>query len=121
MKNTAQSFVRAARRGIARPRRYPVCDKPRSVQKANSYQLLHTLGSSSLVQCRLHTGRTHQIRVHMKHIGHPLLGDSTYGRPARQQEVPRVMLHAHQLAFTHPALLKRMQFTAKQTDANLRR
>lgn len=90
-----------------------VLPPPAGKHAVTDYQMLHTLGSSSLVQCRLHTGRTHQIRVHMKHIGHPLLGDSTYGRPARQQEVPRVMLHAHQLAFTHPALLKRMQFTAE--------
>lgn len=76
------------------------------------YKLLHTLGSSSLVECHLHTGRTHQIRVHMKHLGHPLLGDATYGRPSRQQDVPRVMLHAWKLGFTHPVTSQRMNFVA---------
>jgi 23S rRNA pseudouridine1911/1915/1917 synthase len=76
------------------------------------FRLLNSLGLSSLVECHLHTGRTHQIRVHMKHLGHPLLGDATYGRPARQQDVPRVMLHAWKLSITHPATQQRMNFLA---------
>ncbi len=76
------------------------------------YRVLNTLGMSSLVECTLHSGRTHQIRVHMKHLGHPLLGDATYGRPSRQQDVPRVMLHARLLGFTHPATGERMTFQA---------
>lgn len=67
---------------------------------------------ASLLGLRIHTGRTHQIRVHMKHIGHPLLGDTLYGyRPGRLSgiggeealPVPRVMLHAARLEFRHPA------------------
>ncbi len=58
------------------------------------------------VRCRLHTGRTHQIRVHWSDAGHPLLGDATYGfSPLRWQpviEIPRVMLHAAHLGFHHP-------------------
>ena len=76
------------------------------------YRLLRSLGMSSLVECHLHTGRTHQIRVHMKHLGHPLLGDATYGRPARQQDVPRVMLHAWKLSIDHPATGERLHFSA---------
>lgn len=59
---------------------------------------------AALVRCRIHTGRTHQIRVHFKSLGHPLLGDETYGwkRDARLPEPPRVMLHAEHLVFTHP-------------------
>ncbi len=76
------------------------------------YRLLRSLGMSSLVECHLHTGRTHQIRVHLKHLGHPLLGDATYGRPARQQEVPRVMLHAWKLSITHPVTQERLNFQA---------
>jgi 23S rRNA pseudouridine1911/1915/1917 synthase len=56
-----------------------------------------TLGT--LVECTLHTGRTHQIRVHLKHLGHPLLGDEVYGRRAG---FARQMLHAWQLGFVHP-------------------
>lgn len=62
-------------------------------------------GAAALVRCRIHTGRTHQIRVHLKSIGHPILGDSTYGwKPAPQLPVPpRVMLHAERLVFAHPS------------------
>ena len=59
---------------------------------------------SSLVMCTLHTGRTHQIRVHMLHLGHPLIGDPIYAHPQRQKAKPgRLMLHAWRLAFNHPA------------------
>ncbi len=58
---------------------------------------------SSLVMCTLHTGRTHQIRVHMLHLGHPLIGDPIYAHPLRQKAKPgRLMLHAWRLAFNHP-------------------
>jgi 23S rRNA pseudouridine1911/1915/1917 synthase len=54
--------------------------------------------------CTLHTGRTHQIRVHMLHLGHPLIGDPIYAHPQRQKARPgRLMLHAWRLAFNHPA------------------
>lgn len=69
---------------------------------------------AALVRCRIHTGRTHQIRVHMKSIGHPLLGDETYGwkQVAKQPKVDRVMLHAEHLVFTHPVTLKPMDLRA---------
>ncbi len=58
---------------------------------------------SSLVMCTLHTGRTHQIRVHMLHLGHPLIGDPIYAHPQRQKAKPgRLMLHAWRLSFIHP-------------------
>lgn len=68
---------------------------------------------SSLVLCTLHTGRTHQIRVHMLHLGHPLIGDPIYAKPARQKAKPgRLMLHAWRLGFDHPRTGKRMEFEA---------
>jgi 23S rRNA pseudouridine1911/1915/1917 synthase len=60
----------------------------------------------SLFRCLIHTGRTHQVRVHMKSIGHPLVGDRTYGWRPHQAKLPveaeRVMLHAHKLTLVHP-------------------
>lgn len=58
----------------------------------------------SLVECRLHTGRTHQVRVHMRSIGHPLLGDALYGGPTGEPWPSRQMLHAWRLSFVHPGL-----------------
>ena len=69
---------------------------------------------AALVRCRIHTGRTHQIRVHLKSLGHPVLGDSTYGwkqNPALPVP-PRIMLHAEHLVFTHPVNGKVMDLTA---------
>jgi 23S rRNA pseudouridine1911/1915/1917 synthase len=61
---------------------------------------------ASLLRCSIHTGRTHQIRVHLSSLGHPVVGDETYGfKPARSRipSPPRVLLHAQKLSFTHPA------------------
>lgn len=69
---------------------------------------------ANLVECQLHTGRTHQIRVHMKSLGCPILGDPIYSRPAKQK-VPatRLMLHAWQLGFTHPVTKEPMHFQSE--------
>lgn len=69
---------------------------------------------AALVRCRIHTGRTHQIRVHLKSLGHPLLGDSTYGWKQNPDlpVPPRVMLHAEHLVFTHPVNGKTMDLQA---------
>ena len=78
------------------------------------YQVRHTAADgTTLVLCDLHTGRTHQIRVHMLHIGTPILGDPIYSKPARQATQPgRLMLHAWQLVITHPRSGERMEFEA---------
>ena len=80
---------------------------------------------ASLVECRLETGRTHQIRVHMAHIGHPLIGDAEYGGafrtkanrlPDEVREIvnafPRQALHAFLLVFEHPANGETLRFEA---------
>jgi 23S rRNA pseudouridine1911/1915/1917 synthase len=77
------------------------------------YAVEHHGAQWALVRCTLHTGRTHQIRVHLKSLGHPLLGDEVYAKPARQPvRVPRLMLHAWRLGFTHPRTGQRLTFTA---------
>lgn len=69
--------------------------------------------NTSLVLCTLHTGRTHQIRVHMLHLGHPLIGDPTYAHPKRQSAQPgRLMLHAWKLGFNHPVSNQRIELEA---------
>jgi 23S rRNA pseudouridine1911/1915/1917 synthase len=84
-----------------------------------SYQLIERLNAATLVDAQIHTGRTHQIRVHFQFIGYPLVGDDTYGaRPnARLKELanyaaPRVMLHARDLSFEHPLTKETVSFTA---------
>ena len=65
------------------------------------YRVLERFAEATFVECRLETGRTHQIRVHLAHLGHPLLGDPVYGR-ARAAGLRRQALHAARLEFTHP-------------------
>ena len=84
-----------------------------------SYKILERLYAATLMEAQIHTGRTHQVRVHFQFIGHPLVGDVTYGarQNARLKELtnyaaPRVMLHARELSFIHPRRKKLMTFEA---------
>ena len=74
----------------------------------NSGDATEKIGRNSLVKCQLKTGRTHQIRVHLSHHGHPIVGDPLYN-PARGE---RLMLHAHRLTFTNPLTLETIQVEA---------
>jgi 23S rRNA pseudouridine1911/1915/1917 synthase len=74
------------------------------------YKVIKRFGSFTLLECRLGTGRTHQIRVHLSYIGHPILGDETYGTRGKFK-FP--MLHAATIGFTHPATKKFMEFSSK--------
>lgn len=92
-----------------------VVNPPGGKPSITDYQVLvHDPGNdSTLIGCDLHTGRTHQIRVHLHHLGCPLIGDPIYAKPARQKAKPgRLMLHAHRLAFDHPDDGQRMSFEA---------
>lgn len=75
------------------------------------YRVVQSRAGITLIECVLHTGRTHQIRVHLHHLGHPVLGDKVYGRQ-RTPEFPRQMLHAWKLTFNHPQSAKRLSFEA---------
>ncbi|MBE5804095.1 MAG: RluA family pseudouridine synthase [Clostridiales bacterium] len=84
---------------------------PEGREAITDWQVLARGRGVTLVDVHILTGRTHQIRVHMKHLGHPVCGDPIYGS-SRGAKVPRLMLHAYSLAFTHPATGQRMTFTA---------
>jgi 23S rRNA pseudouridine1911/1915/1917 synthase len=83
------------------------------------YRALRALGlRAALVECRLATGRTHQIRVHLTNIGHPLIGDQTYGRgrtsglPEAARVFPRQALHANLIGFNHPVSGNYLEFAS---------
>ena len=79
------------------------------------YETADKFKAQSLVKVKIETGRTHQIRVHMAHIGHPLLGDAVYGRPSRDAcpiKAKRHMLHAASLTLEHPSSGESLTFTA---------
>ena len=88
--------------------RHPIDRKRMAVTDKNSkpavthWQLLASYRGYSHILCRLETGRTHQIRVHMASIGHPLLGDFTYGAPSPEKGLVGQCLHARRLRFVHP-------------------
>lgn len=76
----------------------------------------HEPPAATQLRCRLETGRTHQIRVHLSAIGHPVLGDPTYGTRASRESFARVALHAQQLAFAHPNSGEQVSFSAPLPD-----
>lgn len=80
------------------------------------FRVLERFGDYTLVECRLETGRTHQIRVHMAHIGHPLLGDLVYGHKRPEKGLSGQCLHARALRFIHPRTGKLVTFTCPLPD-----
>jgi 23S rRNA pseudouridine1911/1915/1917 synthase len=81
------------------------------------FAVIERFNGYSLLELMLETGRTHQIRVHMKYIGHPLAGDPVYGRSkGRTMRVPGQALHAAVLGFTHPRTGERLTFEAPIPD-----
>lgn len=78
------------------------------------YRVIWSTANSSLVLCNLLTGRTHQIRVHMKHIGCPLMGDTLYGsKRTSERSLNRIFLHSWKLEFTHPLTGENLSFTQR--------
>ncbi|MDQ0245287.1 23S rRNA pseudouridine1911/1915/1917 synthase [Bacillus fengqiuensis] len=85
--------------------------RPDGQHAVTHYKVLERLDDCTYVQLKLETGRTHQIRVHLSHLGHPLLGDELYG--GRRSEIERQALHSYELNFYHPILQKAFSFTAE--------
>lgn len=81
---------------------------PNGQHAVTHYQLIQNYSNFCLVEFLLETGRTHQIRVHSKYMGHPILGDSLYGRPSKL--MARQALHAYKICFVHPITNQKMTF-----------
>ena len=98
--------------------RHPVDRKKMAVNYKNGkeavthYKVLERFGQYTYIECRLETGRTHQIRVHMASIGHPLLGDTVYGTAKNPWKLQGQTLHAMILGFRHPVTGEYMEFEA---------
>jgi 23S rRNA pseudouridine1911/1915/1917 synthase len=84
-------------------------NRPGARAAETAWKVLATNPKLSLVECRPKTGRTHQIRVHLKHLGHPIAGDRVYGGGA---DFPRQLLHAWKLAIRHPRTGQELAFAA---------
>jgi 23S rRNA pseudouridine1911/1915/1917 synthase len=111
--------IRAAIARHTSHRKRMAVDEESGRQARTSYHVLERLNAATHVEAVLHTGRTHQIRVHFQHLGYPLIGDLTYGNRQNQKvedlttyHAPRQMLHAAHLGFMHPRSGKRVQFEA---------
>lgn len=102
--------------------RHPVDRKkmaivPDGKPSQTEWKVLERLKSATYLDVHLLTGRTHQIRVHMHSIGHPLLGDRIYAPNIKTSvHIPRLMLHAYSLSFTHPTSAERITLTAPLPD-----
>ncbi|MDD6920668.1 MAG: RluA family pseudouridine synthase [Eubacteriales bacterium] len=77
------------------------------------WEVLERFGKYTLIKCKLETGRTHQIRVHLTHINHPLVGDGLYGPSKNNLGVKRQMLHAKTLGFIHPITNEYIEFNSE--------
>lgn len=111
---------------------FPNGEYPQAKHAVTHYRVIERFTYTTLVECRLETGRTHQIRVHMRHIGHPLFSDERYGGAEVLkgnmfgdyrnfirhcfETCPRQALHAQTLGFVHPTTGKEMSFSASYPD-----
>jgi 23S rRNA pseudouridine1911/1915/1917 synthase len=98
-KSTGTIEEKIARHPVHRQRMAAISARGRAAK--TEYRVVVSGKDASLIECQLHSGRTHQIRVHLRHLGHPVLGDKLYG-PKFAKNFPRQMLHGWKLGFQHP-------------------
>ena len=106
-------------RSASNRKKIAIVEGGRGKRAVTHWRRLTVLGDAALVECRLETGRTHQVRVHMASIGHPLVGDPVYGRSGKthgkilkELQFHRQALHAAELGFTHPVTKLRLSFSS---------
>ena len=117
---TAEGTVDAPlARSTANRKKIAIVGEGRGKRAVTHWRRIQLLRDAALVECRLETGRTHQVRVHMGSLGHPLLGDPTYGRSGKAHRellkslnFHRQALHAAELGFTHPVTKHRLSFAS---------
>jgi 23S rRNA pseudouridine1911/1915/1917 synthase len=117
---TAEGTVDAPlARSAANRKKIAIVEGNRGKRAVTHWKRLAVLRDAALVECRLETGRTHQVRVHMASIGHPLVGDPVYGRSGKTHgkilkefQFLRQALHAAELGFTHPVTKHRLSFVS---------
>jgi 23S rRNA pseudouridine1911/1915/1917 synthase len=106
-------------RSATNRKKIAIVEGQRGKRAVTHWKRLDVLRDAALVECRLETGRTHQVRVHMASIGHPLIGDPVYGRSGKthgkllkELGFHRQALHAAELGFTHPVTRRRLSFSS---------
>ncbi len=106
-------------RSAANRKKIAIVEGGRGKRAVTHWKRLELLKEASLVECRLETGRTHQVRVHMASLGHPLVGDPVYGRSGKKHgkilkelQFHRQALHATELGFTHPVTKHRLSLSS---------
>jgi 23S rRNA pseudouridine1911/1915/1917 synthase len=118
--NASQGMIDAPlARSATNRKKIAIVEGRRGKRAVTHWTRLEALRDAALVECRLETGRTHQVRVHMASIGHPLLGDPVYGRSGKNHSkllkelsFDRQALHAAELGFTHPVTKHRLSFAS---------
>ena len=106
-------------RSATNRKKIAIVEGGRGKRAVTRWRRLNLLKDAALVECRLETGRTHQVRVHMASMGHPLIGDPVYGRAGKthgkllkELQFHRQALHAVELGFTHPVTKRRLSFSS---------
>ena len=118
---TSQGIVDAPlARSATNRKKIAIVEGNRGKRAVTRWRRLNVLRDAALVECRLETGRTHQVRVHMASMGHPLVGDPVYGgtgkthvKLLKELRFQRQALHAAELGFTHPVTKRRLSFSSR--------